>query len=188
MASQIKKRDFLLFVLIILQLNFACSGSGGEKVSKKKFTTTPPSTLYFKNMRSSNYEQKQQPNTRVDLYEFRKLELPKSDPILYPVIASNWMEDKAYILIQKNEYERGFASPLTVYWQKENENGKMVLGTPDFEEQHRFCMELNRMIKGSYQLEIENQAKERIEIFTDQKQRSQFAVVMRDYLKLTEQM
>ena len=55
----------------------------------KQFRTTAPSTLYFKNIRSTNYSMQEDAETRIEYYQLKKAEVSKTRPHLLPRIAND---------------------------------------------------------------------------------------------------
>ncbi len=181
--------NFRLLFLLAFLFFWSCGESPEKDTTNISsiFSTTAPSHLFFKNMRSSYYEQSQQPNTRVDLYRLRKLSAPSNQPLIYPIIADNWMKDEAYLLVQTNEYEGGFSSPLKIFWKNGNEKGMIEMKSPpNFDHQYEFALALNDLLKKDYNLEIENEQGERASIFEKYDQKSGFMTTVRDFQKLVE--
>ena len=139
-------------------------------------------------MRSSYYSSSQQPGTKVDLFQLRKIKMDDASPLIYPVIADNWMEDEAYLLIQTNEYKNGFQSPLTLYWSNEKEEGRIEMKRPaNFEHQYAFARELEKVLKQDHVLQVLTEKGERVPVFETYDQKSWFFTTLRDFRKLIEQ-
>jgi hypothetical protein len=177
------------FTVLSLLFSFACSDISPEEASAEKsvFSTTAPSHIFFKNMRSSYYQATQQAGTKVDLYQLRKIKTDASVPLIYPVIADNWMKDEAYVLIQTNEYEKGFQSPLSVYWSSEKEEGVIEMKSPpNFEHQYAFALELEEALRKNYRLHVLDGNGEEVAVFEAYDEKSVFLTTLRDYKKLVE--
>lgn len=162
----------------------ATKDPAGEK--DDRFHTTPPSHLYFKNIRSSNYEQQTQPGTRIDLYRLRRFSQTTDRPILYPVIADNWMQDEVYLLIRPNDFKVGFSDTLRVFWKSDRDSGRYELPLPNFSEQYRFAGQLYQSLQQKHRLTIETAAGNRAPLFENQEDRQLFLTTLRDYYRLTE--
>jgi hypothetical protein len=187
--SKINIMKIRFFTVLSLLFSFACSNISPEEASAEKtiFSTNAPSHLFFKNMRSSYYQATQQAGTKVDLYQLRKIKTDASVPLIYPVIADNWMKDEAYLLIQTNEYEKGFQSPLSVYWSDEAAEGVIEMKSPpNFEHQYAFALELEEVLKKNYSLFVLDGNEEQVPVFESYDQKSWFLTALRDYKKLIE--
>lgn len=163
------------------------AASGRFSIGGAFFATSTPSELYFNNMRSSYYEAAQDSGTQINLYRLKRL-TPKTEiPQLIPIIAHNWLAEEAYLLIQPNEYENGFRSPLTVYWKNGEEEGKIVLEQPDdYEAQYRFAAELDQALKNKYGLEVLSEQGRRVQLFGQYDQKSRFMTTIRDFRNLID--
>ncbi len=181
---------FRFFIPLLLLFSFSCGNITTEPSAEEKsiFSTTVPSHLFFKNMRSSYYTSSQQRGTKVDLFQLRKIKMNASSPLIYPVIADNWMEDEAYLLIRTNEYEADFQRPLTVYWSNKEEEGMLKMGSQaGFKEQYAFALELEMMLKQDHVLQVLTEKGERVPVFETYDQKSWFLTTLRDFKKLIEQ-
>lgn len=181
---------FRFFILLLLLISFSCSDipSEQEAGARSVFSTTVPSHLFFKNMRSSYYEARQQANTKVDLYKLRKIKASNASPLIYPVIADNWMKDEAYLLIQTNDYPDGLKSPLTVHWSGESQQGLIEMGSPaNFQHQYAFALELEKVLKRSIALEVVDSKGQKVPFLESYEEKSWFLTTLRDYKKLIEQ-
>ncbi|MEL6926847.1 MAG: hypothetical protein AAFO94_22595, partial [Bacteroidota bacterium] len=113
--------QYVIKVLILLWFLgglLSCEVPSAQKefTGDKQFRTTDPSRLYFSNMRSGSYFNRRKPNTKVDLYTLRKFSREKERPILYPIIVNNWLQDEAYVFIERNQYD-AFKDSLKIRWE-----------------------------------------------------------------------
>lgn len=179
------KNVILLSLFSIFLL--ACHHSPAEKPPKAdlRYRTTVPSLLYFKNMRSFYYDQKVVEGSRMDRYRLRQFETSSQRPILYPIIVNNWMEDEAYILIEKNEYDE-FSAPLLLRWLENGKYREIRLTPKNKEGQYLFASEINKALLSGVKLEIKTIGDQFVPIFQNKKDRSNFLLVIRDFFKLTE--
>lgn len=174
------------FFLLSLFLLTKCSPAPQEKSERDVFSTTAPSKLYFKNIRSTYYQQQQQKGTKVDLYQLRKIPTVDSRPIIYPVIADDWLNDKAFILLQTNDYKDGIADPLSIYWENGQIADSLKMGTPTFPEQLKMATKINELLANGIEIYTQNKQSERIMLFENYADKSNFMTIMRDYFKLVE--
>lgn len=137
-------------------------------------------------MRSSFYEQTEQPGTRIELYRLRKFNRLKPAPVLVPVIANNWLEDEAYLLLEQGGANNRLASPITIKWLSEGDTGVYRLERPTAEGQYKLALELNESIQAGHQLQALAPDSTWAPIFEGSDIRSYFTTTARDYLRLTE--
>ncbi len=178
-----------LSVLILLFLLLSCNGNKKDPVQPEgasRFRTTAPSHLYFKNIRSIHYEMTTEPDTRIDLYKFRRFSETDRRPILYPVIVDNWMQDEAYLLIRPNDYRGGIPDMLQVEWQNTRDSGRYLLQSADWTDQHRFAQQLYQSLQEKHQLLLLDKEGNFVPLFDDKQDQISFLTTMRDYYRLTE--
>jgi hypothetical protein len=138
-------------------------------------------------MRSVYYETQEQPQTRIELYRLRRIGSNSPQrPLLIPVIANNWLADEAYLFIQPNAFEKGFAEPITVFWEDDGTTGTHSLQTMDINHQYEFALELYERLAKGYALQTLCADSSLTPIFDQQKDRVDFMTVVKDYLRLTE--
>lgn len=151
----------------------------------KRLATTPPSRIFFKNIRSTAYQWQQDPDSRTDFYLLRKIAKSTPPPLVYPVIADIWMQDQAHVLLRTGE-DRSLPVPTTVYWQQEKKNGFFQLDGLTPISQYDFALSLYGALLKGYQLEIQFPGEEKQALFRDQNERQYYMLSMQDYLRLTE--
>ncbi len=173
---------------ILLTFLLACSSPEAPpaKDGPAIFRTTQPSHLYFKNIRSNSYRLETQAGTRVDLYRLRSADDTNERPILYPVIADNWMADEAYIFLETNDFEAGFSDTLRVAWQSERDSGRYELAPRDREGQFRFAQQLYEGLRSGYRFRIQTAGGDYAPLFENNRDRQNFLTTLRDYNKLVE--
>ncbi len=180
----IKKRWYYLLLGLLF---YACERPKPQKVftGEKQFRTTDPSRLYFNNIRSSNYYKKRIPNTKVDTYRHRKFSYTDKRPILYATIINRWMEEEAYVFIEKNDYP-AFTDSLVIQWKKDSLAGEYVLDRFTKENQFEFAGRLYESIAQKQKLQLLLSNDETTPIFTEIKDQQAFLATMRDYYELIE--
>jgi len=181
-------KNTLILGILLSCIFWMCQQPEAQKefTGKEQFRTTEPSRIYFNNMRSSYYYREQQPNTRIDLYRFRKFANATDRPLLSPIIVNNWMEDEAYIFIRKNEFEQGFSDTLTVKWESPADSGYYYLPLANKENQYQFAGQLYESLQKRHRLLVKNQAQKFVPLFDDYNDKQQFRTVLKDYYRLTE--
>ena len=157
-----------------------------RKKSKGLFHTTDPSRLYFKNIRSASYQLTEQPGTRVEFYQLRQFDPSPGRPVLIPVIANNWMQDEAYLLIRTNEYVGGFADTLRIFWTASDSSGSFDLTAAGFPQQYAFARRLSAALRAGHELRILTAGADTVPVFSNYGDRSHFQTTLRDFEKLIE--
>lgn len=177
---------FLLSTLIV----GACGGEGPPPAEdagpKTIFHTTPPSQLYFKNIRSTSYYSERKKHSEMDIYRLRKFSTTRKRPILYPLIIQNWLEDEAYLFVEPNDYLYNFADKLPIRWLEEGKEQQLTLPYRGKEEELAFAEAIYQALLAGHQLEIKVIDHGWVPLFKDGGDRQHFLITMRDYLRLTE--
>ncbi|MCR9099893.1 MAG: hypothetical protein NXI25_08075 [bacterium] len=167
----------------------ACSPDSTERqmgTGDRRFRTTPPSLLYFKNMRSTQYTVEEQPKSRIELYRLNRFETVTRRPALYPVIANNWLEDEAYLFLQPNDWEAGFLSPLTLSQDTSWSSEVLQLQPPTPVQQYELGLRLYESLKRGEAWYAAATDSTFAPLFEDGDERSYFLMTVRDYLQLTD--
>ncbi len=176
--------------LVVLGLAFltACYAPEPQKEfkGKKQFRTTDPSRLYFKNMRSAYYYRSRRPNSKKDIYKLRKASKEFDRPLLYPVIINDWLNDEAFVFIEKNNFKDFHTDSLIVQWQEADTTGTFFMTTPTKEAQYAFAGEIYDALTKGKSLEMKTKNGGFVSIFQRQQDAMNFVIVMRDYYRLTE--
>jgi hypothetical protein len=140
---------FLLFLV-------ACNPDKEKKVNPEKvrFNTTYQSRLFFKNTRSLSYqvEELKMPKWEIFRYEDRSLDTAKA--IVNLAIVNDWQQEKAYIILEPNNFIKDKAdsldlAQLEVLWKDKE---LAIQGRIDFpirapkEEQFEFASRVYNLI------------------------------------------
>ncbi len=179
-----KKNPLLLILGLAL---FSCGKPGGPPAtssSGSRFRTTPPSLLYFKNIRSVYYERSEQKGSRIELYRLRKFGQLEQKHTIVPVIANNWLEDEAYLLLEAEG--PAFATPLTIRWKTGSGEGVYRLQPAGADKQYEMAMQLYESLQAGHQLSAMRTDSTWIPVLEGKDVRSYFSTAVRDYLRLTE--
>jgi hypothetical protein len=180
------KNYLQLFILASFTWSCQPASAPSNATGDARFHTTDPGRLYFKNMRSSAYTMEEQAKTRIELYQLRRFSSTSQRPIFIPIIANNWLADEAYIFIQPNEFERGFAAPLTYAWEGGGLLGLSTLQPASIGRQYEFAMELYEHLAQNYTLQVLCADSTLAPFFENQEDRLHFMTTIRDYRRLTE--
>lgn len=177
-------------VLILLLFCVGCSGDAlqdREGTGDRRFRTTPPSLLYFKNMRSTKYTLEEQPVSRIELYKLNAYKDKVESPVLYPVIANNWLVDEAYLFLEPNDWSAGFLSPLAISTDTLWSSPVLELQPSTPQRQYELALMLyDGLIQGSSWYVAASDSTF-VPLFEDKSDRTYFLTTVRDFLKLTDQ-
>lgn len=179
----------LSFTISIFFLISACQVPEPQKVytGEKQFRTTDPSRLYFNNIRSTDYYRKRKTNTEIDLYTHRKLSYVDSRPIIQPILVNNWLENKAYIFIEKNDFKEGWSDTLTVAWSvNDSLGGYYILDNLTRPKMYVFAGQLYEALLSKQELKIKDKKGTFYPIMLEAYDRKAFMITMRDFYRLTE--
>ncbi|MEN0002635.1 MAG: hypothetical protein AAF798_00780 [Bacteroidota bacterium] len=181
--------NYLLLLFTSLLFLGSCSNtSAPQKAVDQAFKTTPPSRIYFKNIRSASYSTLDNEREGMDLYRLRKYEQPAKAFRIVPTIADYWLNDQAYILFQfENPDTLALTTPLEIQWESSGqENGSVQLTPMNQKGQHAFAKNLYELLQQKHQLFLALEDNKRVKIFDNHQELSYIMTVLRDYFKLTE--
>ena len=176
-----------IFFLLLFVLLYACEGTpaGHTRPPRQLFHTTAPSQLYFKNMRSYHYAQSTKPGTRIDTYTLKKFSTDSKSPVLIPIIENNWMEDEAYILLEKNNYP-DWSDTLQLQFETGEEIEFPTISTLNMEAQYAFAKHLYEELKQGHRINVYTPNQRWQPLYESQPERANFLRVLQDYYNLTE--
>ncbi|MCB0560266.1 MAG: hypothetical protein H6573_21290 [Lewinellaceae bacterium] len=181
------KKNILFSTLCILLAG--CTGpesTKSEASAGSPYRTTAPSLLYFKNIRSTYYEQSEQPGARIELYRLRQFSQPAKEHVLIPVIANNWLEDEAFIFLEPVDFGQPWAQPLTVRWQGEKDSGLYRLQPANVDKQYELALQLYESLLAGHQLNALAADSTWAPLMESKNTRGYYLTTIRDYLRLTE--
>ena len=150
------------------------------------FRTTPPSHLFFKNVRASSYYAERPKGMELDLYRHRRFSQTAKRPMLIPVIIDDWMRDQAYLFVRPNDFA-GIHDPLTVKVMRPR--GDTVLTMPDVPTrpaQFAFANELYAQLLEGHRVYLLQVDSTYLPIYEQRAERASYLAVMQDYYRLTE--
>lgn len=173
---------FLLFFAVLCACNQAPQSTHNQ-IPRREFRTTQPSHLFFKNMRSYYYEQSTDDETQLDYYTLKKFR--EAPPLILPVIADNWLQDEAYILLQR---EARLPQQEMLLLQIENEASKDTIHWNEFNhfQDYRLAKRLYQALKRSHKISLSTKKGANYQLFENQSDAANFLRVMNDYFRLTE--
>ncbi len=168
---------------------FACDTPKPQKeyTGKRQFRTTDPSRLYFKNMRSAYYFRSRRPNSKKDIYKLKKSSKDIDRPLLEPTIINDWMNDMAFVFMEKNKYKYfPDDDDLNILWQHADSTGNFVWKSLTKEAQFEFAGAIYDGLLKGYNMSMISAKGDTIPFLDVHQDRKHFAVVMRDFYKLTQ--
>jgi len=178
-------KTFLIFLLIGI---FSCGDISSKRIvnnTKIPYRTTDPSKLYFKNIKSiAYYVQTVEPN-RMEKYTFRKFDKSNEQPNLYPLIINNWMEDEAYIFLEKNDFPN-WADPMTIQVKADTATYDIQMLRAGKEHQYDFAEKLFQNIQAKNDLSVKVSDSTYLPFLQNYRDRIYFMTVMKDYYRLIE--
>lgn len=145
--------------------------------SESKYRTTPPSLLFFKNVRSGFYQSTEQSGTRITSYTLNRCDKLKQ-AMFIPYIASDWLNDQAYLMLS---YESSLSltalstteDSLSISWPK-----------PDPINQTDWWMDIYQKLGSGKSMSIRDSTSH---VMLDDEWTSCVKTTIKDYLRLTEQ-
>lgn len=174
---------FLVFVVLCCCNN--PSKPAHSKKPRQQFRTTAPSRLYFKNMRSFYYEQSTESDTRIDLYTLKKFSAAGVRPLLVPVIADNWLEDEAYIILN-DDNRNPINDSFRLRFEYNQQVDTLILVKSDIFTQYQLAKTLYQRLKQGHKVSTYTSNKIWEPVFENQADKANFLKVMNDYYQLIE--
>jgi len=177
-------RYFLIVPLLLTLAGCTPSSVNSQEAdTPKAYRTTQPSLLYFKNMRSANYQQEEQKATRITSYTHNRLRDQHQDSLGFtPQIASDWLNDRAFLIPQWAGNQVQPSMPLTILYETDS----LVLASPTPMAQTDWLLQVHELMQAGEQLRLKTGQQDAIPFLQDPRLRSTFSTVVKDYLRLTE--
>ena len=179
-----------LFVSL-LPLSGCFPSSDELQQATPRFSTTESSLLYFKNVRLAFYEQRDQPNATIVIYEPSKPTHVADQPGWHWFMAHNWTQDRAY-LFQKSTDPLGADPCSRTVWFKPSQEpvGRPVSAVkcPGIypEDNFMFAVDAYRQIDAGLVGYIELKSGKRVAIFPSDEAQRRFVRLVRDFLELVD--
>jgi len=177
----------IIFLLIPFSFFFACQKNNKPKqfTGDQQFKTTDPSRLYFKNIRSVSYYSSRKANSKIDIYKSRKLAQTDKRPILYPMILDNWLDNEAYLFIEKNAYPQ-FANPLTIKAARDTTTQIFKIGVFNKKNQYAFAENIYNALNDKQALSVKTKDGVFVPILENYQDKTNFVMTVKDYFKFIE--
>ncbi len=173
------------FTILILILLISCESSSVERQRNgdDRFKTTAPSLIYFKNIRSIKYQSKRNLKTNLDLYHPKAFIDKTNLPIIYPVIAHNWLEDESFLVFEKKNIAEESKILVEVV---SGDTIELKWPSKDYLEQLEFVKQLENFIKSEQNIFIEGPKKGKRVLKYSIPASISFTATLQDFLNLTE--
>lgn len=173
--------------IVLICLFFGCQTDQKDIFSfqgKAYFHTTPPSRIYFKNIRSYHYQSRTFPESRADVFQLQKM-VQQADPQeLIPSIADHWLEDEAYLLLLSHPPALKNRA-WDIRWESEQEEGKISLEGLSPEEHRDAVLAILESWEQGRQFYLVREGAE-IPLWQEEEMKNYFRQVYADFLRLTE--
>jgi len=176
-----------IFLFIYLVFNFGCEQNKAAKefAGNPKFQTTDPARLYFNNIRSVAYYKTRKQHAEMDIYQLKKKAQTDKRPIIHPIIVDNWIDNEAYLFLEKNDFPQ-FFDPLTIKVEQDTNVAIFEIEVFNKENQYEFAAKIYAALKERQSLSLKNKAGIFIPIFENYQDKSNFMITMTDYFRLIE--
>jgi len=175
-------RFFAIFSLILL---IGCNSKSVERQQHGdvRFRTTAPSLIYFKNIKSLKYQNNRDPQSQMDFYRPKAFMKATNQPIIYPVIVQNWLEDESYLIFEK----KNIAESAKIRVEGNDGNRiKLTWPSADYLEQLAFIQKLEGFLRSNESILIEEADGATKPLKYSIPERTSFLTVIQDFLNLTE--
>ena len=171
----------------ILLLLLSCHGGSGPPPGETdpRFRTTPPSRLYFLNMRSSAYTQLREPGSGLDLYRLRQWSAIKPQPPLIPLIADNWLQDEAYLRLWLDKAVFP-DDTVRVAWASPSDTGQYVSTGRSPAAQLALARQLANALRAGHRLNVVGRGEGSQALLDSPTESKLFLQTLSDYLSLIE--
>jgi len=189
LCTKPKAMKFLprLLILMLVILTACQSATTPAPTPDKRLQTTPPSRLYFKNIRSSSYLLTTQERTQTDHYRLRNWPDTAQAPFLVPVIIDNWLYDQAYLDLQWVAIgSHAPGTPFTLIAKRGQMEEELTLPDQRWGSQHDFGLAILAQLMANAELFLRLPDRTTMPIFTTEDVRSAYRITLTDYRHLTD--
>lgn len=174
-----------ILTVLIISCSQQTVNDGVAAVNDKRLSTSTPSALYFKNMRSIYYQSAPQVQG-IDLFAFKRVLEESSELSVIPVIGNNWLRDEAYIWFFDNFEEKTLHTNLRIEYDGPDGKGVLELKGDDAISHYEFAKSWFDLMKNHHTFRIQNEASTQNDLFKDANIKSHFSIIFSDYFRLTD--
>ena len=150
-----------------------------------EFRTTPPSRLFFANIRSSSYYRERPAGTDLDVYRFRRFSQTAQRPMLIPVIVEAYLKDEAYLFMRPNDFP-DFHSPISIRAYQNQQDTILRLEDRSRSGELNFALAMYERLYEGDTIRVMLRDSSWHELYDLRAERSALFAVMQDYFRLTE--
>ena len=177
----------IIFLLLCIPFCWACEANKSPRpfAGDRQFQTTDPARLYFKNIKSIAYYRTRKPHSEIDIYQARKSSRIDKRPILYTQILDNWLDNEAYIFLEKNAFPN-FASPLTIKAESDTLSKIFDIDVFSKKKQYEFAENLFKALNNKQKLSVKTKEESFVPIFQNYQDKANFMMTMKDYYRLID--
>ncbi len=179
------KKNIFLFVYVLFC--FGCEQNSTPKAfsGTPKYKTTDPARLYFNNIRSIAYYRTRKLHSEIDIYQLKKKAQTVARPIIHPMIVDNWLDNEAYLFLEKNDF-RQFFNPLTIKIEQDTSSTIVAINVFNKGKQYDFAAKIYAALKARQTITVKNKEGQFIPILENYQDKSNFMITMTDYFRLIE--
>lgn len=190
LVCQILRHLYLIkyeFMLLLVLFISSCSIHQEVSIDKDrpKFTMWESNKLFFRNMRQPYYDCTELKEANMAIFQLSARDTSSSAPTINVKIVQQWMEGKAFAMIDFNTYMETF-DPLQIVWiDSAQQQGLYEFQRPAKQDAHfKFATELYTSIQQGHQLHIITPDSSYIPIFQQKTHREVFRKTMVDFYRL----
>ena len=176
-----------IFLVTYILFCFGCQQNGTPIAfsGNPKYKTTDPARLYFNNIRSIAYYKTRKPHSKIDIYQLKKKAQTADRPIIHPMIVDNWLDNEAYLFLEKNDFPR-FFDPLTIKTVQDTTMASFEIDVFNKGNQYDFAANIYEALKARQTLMVKDKEGQFIPILEHYQDKSNFMITMTDYFRLIE--
>lgn len=165
----------------------SCQIDGNRQVDRDRFTfnTGDDTEIFFKNVRQSYYDLEENKAAQINVFRFSDRLITEDQPVINLAIVHQYVNDKAFILVERNEWFDDQTGPLQL--ESTLKNGTITeidLETMNKDAMLEFATRVYEDLQQGAEFKL-IQKGERIPIFTDKKEREAIRITLSDYYRLT---
>lgn len=183
-----KKRFFTYLIALLLPV--ACNIDKNKTISPTDIhnKTTDNSVLFFKNMRSLDYDKEEQYELKRELYLHQDRNTTEDKPVLNFVIVYLWSQDRAYIVAQPNTFlsqyiEKNTGDTLKIRWKNPTTKaqGTLIYLAGHVDTQYEFATRMYNTVLSNDELYL---LPDQIPILDTKAERETLRITLLDYYRL----
>ncbi len=181
--------NFFLYFLnysCIIWLFTSCAQHKEVAIDPKKpvFDTQESTKLFFRNMRQSYYDVEEMKPAKIEVFRIGERSEDPMAAVIPVKIIHQWANDKAYAMVEANEFLNGMDT-LTVVWKDSTQQaGEYIFPMASPQPKHfEFASNIYRSIQSGHQMSLKVAGEEK-ELFSTRESREPFRKTMVDFYRL----